>query len=100
MFLLLALIVQIVQIHGDLHVSCELILDTHAQRNYDYGNDYMKWIRVSSLNECARECESTVNGKSISTKQQNARHVCQGITWVKGGNRNCALYNSDGMTSG
>jgi len=100
MFLLLALglIVQIVQIHGSATAPLRMICSRDATRNFDFGNDYIKWIRVSSLNECSRECVSASNGKIVA--QHRDRDVCLGFTWVKDGNRNCALYNWDGIDSG
>jgi len=94
MFLLLALIVQIVQIHGELSSVCD-----QSRPNYDFGNDYLKWIWVPSLRECQRECESTVD-QWISPYVPDNVDVCFGITWVKNGNRNCALYNSLQIESG
>jgi len=82
MFLLLALIVQLVQIIGGK--ECNALYED--QGNYDYGEDYFSWISVSSLSQCQRQCESKNN--------------CFGITWVKNGNRNCALYDRPGIQSG
>jgi len=95
MFLPLALMVQIMQISGELNSQCHHI----DRRNYDYGNDYLAWISVSSLSQCRRECESTVdpNADSLSSGDLD---VCHGFTWVKNGNRNCALYNARGVESG
>lgn len=87
--------VQIMQISGELNSQCHHI----DRRNYDYGNDYLAWISVSSLSQCRRECESTVdpNADSLSSGDLD---VCHGFTWVKNGNRNCALYNARGVESG
>jgi len=108
MILLLALIVQIVQIHGELKSNCDLD-DVYVGRigenwisgkNYDFGNDYLKWIWVTSLYECQRECESTVDPNATSLSGERDLNVCHGITWIKNGNRNCALYNARGIESG
>jgi len=84
MFLLLALIVQIVQIHGQQGWDCHFL----TGRNRDYGNDYKRWeYNVRSLSECQRKCESSSDW-------------CRGITWVKDSSRNCALYDSYGVEEG
>merc|ERR1712180_43373 len=44
---------------------------------HDYGQDYLSWTGVSSLQQCQNKCKSTSN--------------CYGITWVK----NSYRYISD-----
>ena len=52
--------------------ACELY-----GRDYDHGEDYLSWTRVSSLGQCMEKCKSTYN--------------CDGITWVKNYNRHFSL---------
>jgi len=89
MFLLLALVVQIVKIHGDM-VSFEKEYmrkcDFLEKRNADYGEDYISWTSVRSLSECQRKCETD--------------YYCAGFTWVKDSRRNCALYDKEGTLEG
>jgi len=82
MFLLLALIVQIVQIQGRVYKCNNL-----GKRNGGYGEDYKSWTSVSSLSECQRKCESSSDW-------------CAGITWVKNSRRNCRLYDYQGTRDG
>jgi len=80
MFLLLALIVQIVQVvHGGR--DCRL-----EKYNADFGQDFYNLTNVDSLSQCQDTCESD--------------RQCFGFTWVNNNNRNCALYNVNGMRDG
>merc|ERR1712080_511339 len=79
MFLLLALILQVVQIHGQR--GCYL-----AERDADFGQDYYSWTSVGSLRECQNKCLD--------------RNDCMGFTYVHNNRRNCALYDADGIEEG
>jgi len=74
---LLLFVTQLVQQSG----ACDLY-----GNDYDHGEDYLSWTSVYSLGQCMDKCKSTYN--------------CDGITWVKNYNRNCALYDSRGTRSG
>merc|ERR1719449_362976 len=65
----------------DQSVACDLY-----GRDYDHGQDYLSWTSVDSLALCKYKCKNTYN--------------CDGITWIKDYNRNCALYDSRGTRSG
>merc|ERR1712080_749157 len=82
MFLLLALILQVVQIHGwDCHL---------AERDADFGQDYYSWTSVGSLRECQNKC----------LDRNDWDQFCSGFTYVHNNRRNCALYEHDGIEEG
>merc|ERR1711890_145718 len=83
MFLLLALILQVVQIHGQR--GCYL-----AERDADFGQDYYSWTSVGSLRECQNKC----------LDRKDWDQFCIGFTYVHNNRRNCALYDHAGIEEG
>jgi len=82
MFLLIALIVQVVQIYGQRVIECKLI-----QRDADFGQDYYSWTNVASKSQCQNKCK-------------NDYPSCAGFTWVHNNPRSCALYYAEGTEEG
>jgi len=87
LFLLLSLILQVVQIHGQDEVyGCRLV-----GRDSDFGQDYYDWISVRSLRACQNKCLDLNEPCSGFTYVHNNRkylrskeliiiiNVCQGI---------------------
>lgn len=83
LFLLLSLILQVVQIHGQDEVyGCRLV-----GRDSDFGQDYYDWISVRSLRACQNKC-------------LDLNEPCSGFTYVHNNRKNCALYDVGGVEEG